>query len=106
MQKFRLQKELFLAIIHLNLAHKKEVTEIGSKKPCTIGPPRRCGGNELLDYQGIATFPESLPLLFLVLIVEMNSSTIRGLLHWWFISRLTRFFVVEINSPSIRGLSA
>jgi len=49
MQKLRLPKELFLAIIHINLADIKEVTEIGSKKPCTIGPPRRCGENERPD---------------------------------------------------------
>ena len=49
MQKLRLQKGQILTIIHQRLAHKKEVTEIGLKKPCTIGPPRRCSGNERPD---------------------------------------------------------
>jgi len=41
MQKLRLPKELFLAIIQLKEAYKQEVTEIGSKRPCTIRSPRR-----------------------------------------------------------------
>lgn len=49
MRKSRLQKWLISSIFTLNQRCKTGVTEIGLKKPCTIGVPRRDGGNDCPD---------------------------------------------------------
>ena len=70
----------------LNQDTKNEVTEIGPKKPFTMGLPRRCCGNELPVYQGIATRPVTIRTISFVL--GGNELPVYQGIATWFVAAL------------------